>query len=91
MWDHRDRRKIRDKKIYGIAELLKKIKMGSQKYKKRIIGIAEKIPKKSRWIIGIAEKKLQKKSRWIIGIAEKSYRKKVDGSSGSQKKVTEKK
>ena len=59
--------------------------MGSQKCEKRIIGIAEKIPKKSRWIIGIAEKKLQKKSRWIIGIAEKSYRKKVaKGSSGSQ-------
>ena len=48
--------------------------MGSQKCEKRIIGIAEKIPKKSRWIIGIAEKKLQKKSSeriiGIIGIAD---------------------
>ena len=50
--------------------------MGSQKCEKRIIGIAEKIPKKSRWIIGIAEKKLQKKSDeviiGIIGITAKS-------------------
>ena len=45
--------------------------------KKEILG-SQKIPKKSKWIIGIAQKKLQKKSKWIIGIAEKKLQKKSD-------------
>ena len=82
----------------GSQNYKKKYKWDRRNIKKEILG-SQKIPKISRWIIGIAEKKLQKKSkwdhrdrrkklqkksRWIIGIAEKSYRKKVaKGSSGA--------